>query len=157
MHIQARASKPLSLMTDDDDHGDGGVAASARYAPGTLSELLAVLEEGGFNVRAAGGHDIELGGEFSFWVDQRLDDAGNPIDANEHAAIGAAAEFLREADFHVQLVEVHSANLPDAKGALRNLVDAVRDKGYLVKEISVGTADPDTGLIPVQVFTVEVG
>ncbi len=144
MHIQARAAKGTPLMVDDDHDEGTGVTVSAHYDRGVLSELLGILAGQRFNLRAGSGHDIELGGEFSFWVDARKDDQGNPIDADEHEAIQEAARVLRDAEFTVTLVEVQARLLDDTQGTLKAFVDEVTDAGLLIKEISVGTPQPES-------------
>lgn len=151
MHIQARSSTRQSAFATDDDSG-GGVTISATYGAGALSEILSVLEKAGFNLRAAGGRSIELGGDFSYWVDPRVDADGRPIDKDHDEATQAAADLVAAEGFDTHIVEVHATLLSDEPGALRTFVDEVRDAGALIEEISVGTPDPD-GRIPVQIFT----
>jgi hypothetical protein len=153
MHIQARASKNGAGFIDDEGAAGQSVAISASYGRGVLSELLGHLDDAGFNLRAASGHDIELGGEFAFWVNARRDQNGDPIDANHDEATRRAAELLEGEGWTVDLVEVHRRKLTDEPGALRAFVDEVRDNGLLVREVSVGTADAE-GRVPVQIFTV---
>jgi hypothetical protein len=161
MHIQARATIKGSAFVDDEPGSDGGdgeeVTASAHYQAGALSELLGHLDGAGFNLRAASGHDIELGGEFSFWCDERRDEDGKKIDKDHEEATNRAADVLREQGYTVDIFEVHRRKLNDSGGTLKALVDSVTAAGYLVREISVGTVDPDDGKIPVQIFTVKVG
>ncbi|MEX1173383.1 MAG: hypothetical protein WEG56_12325 [Chloroflexota bacterium] len=151
MHIQARSSTRQSAFAMD-DHDGGGVTISATYGAGALSEILRVLEGAGFNLRAAGGRAIELGGDFSYWVDPRRDTDGNLIDRDHDEATQAAADLVTAEGFDTHIVEVHARLLSDEPGALRAFVDEVRDAGALIEEVSVGTPDPD-GRIPVQVFT----
>jgi hypothetical protein len=158
MHIQARSTVKSggSAFIDDDDAG-GDVAVSTRYGLGALSELLGVLDDAGFNLRAASGHDIELGGEFTFWADPRRSPAGDPIDDDHDVATRRAAALLRSEGFEVELVEVHRKRLDDTPGALRSFVDEVTKAGLLVREVSVGTRDPDDARVPVQIVTVAAG
>lgn len=152
MHIQARSSTRQSAFADDDDEGGGTVTISATYGAGALSEILRILEDAGFNLRAASGRAIELGGEFSYWVDPRRDAKGNLIDADHDVATRVAADMVKEAGFDTHVVEVHRKLLDDRPGALRRFVDEIRDAGALVEEISVGTPGRN-GRVPVQVYT----
>ena len=147
MHIQARASTRTSGFTDGGDD-EGTVAASVTYESGVLSDMLRILEAGGFNLRTAGGRNIELGGEFAFWVDPRKD-----TDEDHDTATRAAADALRKEGYDVHTVEVHRALLTDVPGALKTFVDSVTMAGYFIEELSVGTPEPDRG-IPVQAYTV---
>jgi acetolactate synthase small subunit len=149
MHIQVRASTKTSTFADEFE--ERGVAVSATYGLGVLSEMLGILKDEGFNLRTASGSKIELGGEFAFWVDARKDK-----DANHDEATRRAAEALG-AVFDVHIVEVHRTLLEDKSGALKAFVDEVTAAGFLIEEISVGTPEPPDGRIPVQAFTVQAG
>ena len=116
MHIQARASKKGSAFIDDEGLAGQSVAISASYGRGVLSELLGHLDGAGFNLRAASGYDIELGGEFAFWADRRVDANGDPIDANHDEATRRAGELLENEGFTVDFVEVHRRKLADEPG-----------------------------------------
>ncbi len=148
MHLQVKARIPKSGMSIYDDDGDGGIAASATYEPGTLVELLGILETGGFNLRSASGCNVELGGEFNFWVDGRSDDE------DDHAATHAAAELLKANGYEADVWEVHAAHLTDTRGALKAFVNEVTEGKLFVQEISVST--PDAEGIPVQIYTAKV-
>ena len=146
MHIQIRTSLTVAGFTDDLEAPDGTVA----YLPGSLSDLLALLAEDRgtgdppFSLGAASGHDIELGGIFSFWVHPR-----DGVDADEHVAQANALARVKEvydADDYV----VDFRMLSDSAGSLKEFVDDVSKNGLHVVEISVGTAS-DEG-VPVQIF-----
>ncbi len=147
MHVQVRASTTGSGFPDDEDDNDSAV--SATYPAGRLNGMLRILADEGFNLRSAGGRQIELGGEFAFAVDPREGDA------DHEAAAQAAAEALNGAGFDAHLVEVQVRFLEDVAGALRDFVSSVSDQGLLIEEIAVGT--PSDGRIPVQIFTVKAG
>jgi hypothetical protein len=148
MHLQVKAKVPNSGMSVDDHDGEGKMAISATYEAGALVGILDVLEADGFNLRTASGNDVELGGEFTFWVDGRS--KGEDEDAANHAA----AELLKSKGYDAGVFEVHSAYLVDKPGALRAFVSEVTESGLLVQDISVGTPDADG--IPVQIFTAKV-
>ena len=148
MHIQVRASTKTSTFADDDE--EGGSAVSATYGLGVLSDMLRILEAEGFNLRSASGRQIELGGEFAFWVDPRPGQDKDHDDATRKAAEALGAVY----DTHT--VEVHRRLLDDRPGALKAFVDEVTAAGLLIEEISVGTPASD-GRIPVQAYTVRAG
>ena len=150
MHIQARAITPTSTFADDDRHADGGTI-SATYGLGVLSDMLRILEEQGFNLRSASGRQIELGGEFAFWVDAR-----KGKDRNHDIATRRAAKALAGAGYDTHTVEVHRALLDDVPGALRSFVDGITADGLLIEELSVGTPTAK-GRVPVQAYTVLAG
>ena len=148
MHLQVKAKVPNSGMSIDDDDGEEGHAISATYESGALVGMLDALQEDGFNLRSASGTNIELGGEFTFWVDGRSD--GEDEDAADHAA----AELLKSKGYDAEVWEVYSTYLVDEPGALKAFVHEISERKLLVKEISVSTPDADG--IPVQVFTAKV-
>jgi hypothetical protein len=149
MHLQVKAktTKGGTMSVHDDDDGED-IAVSATYQPGSLVGLLNVLDMNGFNLRAASGNNVELGGEFSFWVDGRHEKEDN------HEATHAAAQVLRDEGYDAEVHEVHARHLSDTKGTLKEFVDEVTAGRLLVQEISVGT--PDKEGIPVQIFTAKV-
>ena len=147
MHVQARASTTGSAFPDDEDNNDSAI--SATYAAGRVLGILEILVDKGFNLRSAGGHHIELGGEFAFAVDAREGDA-NHVEATQ-----AAVDILNGAGIDSHVVEVQVRHLADEAGALRDFVRDVSSQGLLIEEIAVGTAG-EAG-IPVQIYTVKAG
>lgn len=147
MHVQARASTTGSAFPDAEENNNSAV--SATYPTGRLLGILEILANEGFNLRSAGGRQIELGGEFAFAVDPRQGDA------DHEAATKAAVEALIGAGIDAHVVEVQVRYLTDALGALRDFVSDVSRQGLLIEEIAVGTPG-DTG-IPVQIYTVKAG
>ncbi|HUP54719.1 MAG TPA: hypothetical protein VM408_04360 [Methylomirabilota bacterium] len=147
MHVQARASTTGSAFPDDDEGNDNAVSAS--YGAGRILAILELLAEQDFNLRSAGGHHIEFGGEFAFAVDAR---AG---DADHEEATRAAVDALNGAGIDAHMVEVQVRYLSDEPGALRDFVRDVASQGLLIEEISVGT--PGDAGIPVQIYTAKAG
>ena len=74
MHIQARAAKGTPRWSTTTTRAP--TSRSARTTTGGPVRAAGHPGESGFNLRAGSGHDIELGGEFSFWVDARKDGNG---------------------------------------------------------------------------------
>ena len=148
MHLQikSKTTKGGTMSVHGDDGED--IAVSATYQPGSLVGMLEILERNGFNLRTASGNNVELGGEFNFWVDGRGDDE------DHDKATYAAAKLLREEGYIAEVHEVHSRHLSDQKGTLKQFVDEVTEGKLLVQDISVGT--PDEEGIPVQIFTAKV-
>jgi hypothetical protein len=151
MHIQIRTVLNTAGFTDDNGrHADGSVS----LAPGSLSDLLAVLArrdsdaDPEFSLAAASGHDIELGGVFSFWVHPR-----DGVDADHEEATQRAMERIRGAGYDADPFVVEHRNLSDTAGTLKEFVDEVTAKRLHVVEISIGTPGPDG--IPVQIYTAQ--
>lgn len=148
MHIQARSGTRGAAFTDDDE---GELIVNASYGNGGLVQILAILEEHGFNLRGASGRMIELDGVFAWRVAQRFDDDGQAIDDDDDDATLKAAEIVNGAGFDTTAFEVEHETLTDEPGALRAFVEHINEHGGMVEELSVGTPDDD-GRIPVQAW-----
>jgi hypothetical protein len=151
MHIQIRTVLTTAGFTDDNGrHADGSVS----LAPGSLSDLLGILArrdsdaDPEFSLAAASGHDIELGGEFSFWVHPR-----DGVDADHEEATERAMARIRGAGYDAHRFDVERRHLNDTAGTLKEFVDDVTAKGLHVVEISIGTPAPEG--IPVQIYTAQ--
>ncbi len=149
MHIQIRTLLKAAAFADGDP-----VEGSAGYPTGTLADLLDVLakkisdDDPGFSLAAASGHDIELGGEFTFWVHPRS------VDNDDHElATRRAMDRITEASYDAKRYDVRHKYLTDEVGALRAFVQEITDDGLHIAEISIGAPEPDG--IPVQVFTIQ--
>lgn len=113
-------------------------------SPADLGSFLDVLAKGGVNIIAAGGGDVEGGGEFAFAVEDGQ---------YEHAL-----EVLRAARYDPRIADEDAVDhklLPDTPGALHGFVSSVRAKnkqrGYVIRDVSVGT--PHDGRILVQIYS----
>jgi hypothetical protein len=149
MHIQARSGTRSASFVDDDD--ESTLIVNAAYGNGALAEILTILEDHGFSLRGASGHDIELDGVFSWWVAQRFDPDGNPIDDDDDDATQKAAKIVDGEGFATVAQDVEHADLADAVGSLRAFVEDINGRGGMVEELSVGTPNAD-GTIPVQAW-----
>jgi hypothetical protein len=122
MHLQIRAAPVLS--------------------PPNLRAFLAVLDRAGINIEAAGGSDVEKGGEFAFAVE----------DGKEQHAIRA----LEAERYHPRLVEVDFCWMPNNAGQLLACVSRVAEKnakaGRVIKDLAVGGPDRQ-GRILVQLYS----
>ena len=145
MHVQARMRLAGAGFAADDENGE---AVSATYRAGALGEILEILQDRDVNLRSVGGHQVELGGVFSFAV-------GRDGDPDHEQATREAVETLRSEGFDAHVVEVQARLLDDTPGALRAFVADISAQGLLVEEIAVGTPDGD-GRIPVQILTARI-
>ena len=113
-------------------------------SPADLGEFLAVLERAGLNIVAAGGSNVELGGEFAFAVDDGLEEA--------------AVAILEEAGYHPRVVEVDLCWMINEPGQLLACItNAIRKNastGRKIKDLAIGVPD-SAGHIPVQVYSEE--
>lgn len=151
MHIQIRTLLTTAAFTDDNGlRAEGSIA----LGPGSLSDLLGILaedrspEDPAFSLAAASGHDIELGGEFTFWVHPRP-----KVDADHEEATVRAMERIQKAGYDPNQYDVEHRNLSDTVGTLKTFVDEVAAKGLHIVEISIGVAGSEG--VPVQIFTAQ--
>ena len=110
-------------------------------SPADLAELLRVLKDHDVNLIAAGGGDVERGGEFAFAV--------------AHGDEAAAMQVLKDEGYVPRLVDVEHEVLDDRPGQLHRFVAKVaqenRRRGYVIRDVSVGV--PDSEGIPVQIYS----
>ncbi len=146
MHQQIRLklTKPGSTDTPGAMRAEAIRTDPSELPVDALVTLLETLEELGYNLRAAGGHAIEGSGEFVF----ALDDATHDISES-------CAEKLRDLGYlDVVVLEPEVLEIPDEKGALAKALRKASRPGKLIQEIHVGTADPNTRLVPVALTTI---
>jgi hypothetical protein len=148
MHQQIRVvlASPSSVQ-------DGPGAMSAvpvefeprEVEPGALVRLLKLLADNGYNLRMAGGHGIEMGGEFVFAID----------DKGDKSAAEKCAAFLRESPEYdsAHVVAPFTCEVKDEAGTLHDCLEKqLALEGGLIDELFVGTPRKDEGnKIPIQV------
>ncbi len=101
-------------------------------SPANLEAFLKVLKQAGLNIEAAGGGDIENGGEFAFAVgEDRVDEAKAALEA---------------AGYHPRIVEVDFRWLSNAPGQLHAFV--VAGGGHECHEGSSDQGPHDRGAEP---------
>ena len=115
-----------------------------RKSPPDLASVLEVLAQ--FNILAAGGSNIEHGGEFAFAVD--------------HGEQTAALKALTDAGYEPRVVEVHACMVTDTPGALlaciREATSKNKASGKLIKDIASGGKNAN-GELPIQVYSEKPG
>lgn len=115
-----------------------------KKSPPDLASVLEVLAP--FNILAAGGSDIEHGGEFGFAVD--------------HGEEKAAFAALEAAGYKPRYAEVHACLVSDAPGALlaciREAATKNKASGKLIKDIAIGGTNA-AGQVPIQVYSEKPG
>jgi hypothetical protein len=125
-----------------------------RTAPSTsaadVEKLLGRLAEKKVNIAAAGGGDLEFGGEFAFAVDHDMEDA----------AIGVLEQFeypyrlIKEGD--PRLTTCYLENKPgELHRCIREVADANLKSGRIIRDLIIGVPD-ETRKVPVQIFSEEV-
>ena len=148
MHVQVKSSVKLSAFADEVEDEEGSV----HYPKGALAEFLSVLaadngpNDPPFNLGAASGHDIELGGEFAFWATPR-----DGVDADHEEATNRAMERLQAAGYDARTYHVQAKHIADEPGALLAFVTEVTDRGHRILEITIGA--PEDHGVPIQIFT----
>jgi hypothetical protein len=110
-------------------------------SPADLAKFLETLGKRGVNIVAAGGGDVEKGGEFALAV--------------AHGQEAHAIKVLEDAGYHPRLVDVEHEFLDDRPGELHRFVAKVaaanKRNGLVIKDVSVGV--PVDGKVPVQVYS----
>ena len=122
------------------------IRTTPATSPADLRAFLAVLEAAHINIEAAGGSDVEKGGEFAFAV--------------EHGKEAAAMTALREKGYAPRLVDhdhgLEDGSLADSPGELLRFIEKVAAKnaasGLVIKDVSIGVPDRD-GRIQVQAYS----
>jgi hypothetical protein len=119
-----------------------------RFAPARPEDLegaLRVLADNNVNLVAAGGSNLDAGGEFAFAVD--------------HGEEDHAVELLRDSNFEARRVEVRHFELSDRPGQLHAAIAEVSrensESGRVIQDVVVGTPTAD-GAIPIQVYSREI-
>ncbi len=118
------------------------IRAKPSRSPVSLLDFLEVLEQAGINIEAAGGSNVERGGEFAFAV--------------AHEQVDAAMRALAGAGYKPSLAAVETCWMTNEPGQLRACVARVTEinaeSGRLIKDLSIGVPDQD-GRIPVQFYS----
>jgi hypothetical protein len=146
MHQQLRIALGKASSTQD---GSGAMAVvpvaidPVEVTDGALYRLLDLLAREGYNLRLAGGHGIETGGDFVFAVD----------DDDDEDRAGKCASFLARNGYpDVRVVEPFMCEVDDKVGALRDCLQQLASEGRRVDEVFVGT--PRKGKVPVHITTI---
>jgi len=135
MHQQVRTSTKKQPSSD----GPGAMADQ-----GGLVDILETLLRAGVNLRAAGGRDLDRGGDFVFAVHHGQDNDDQPGED--------AAALLRDNDYKARAVYVHHCLVNDEPGSLLRCIQETEASEGPVYEIFVGTSNAD-GQIPLQITT----
>ena len=136
MHQQVRTSPTKS--------GSGSPGPGAMADTGGIVDILRILVDAGVNLQAAGGRDLDRGGDFVFAVHHEDEDDGP---AEEAAAL------LKEHGYgDARVVHAHTCSVADEPGGLLGCIERIEGSDGPVYEIFVGTPDAD-GSIPVQITT----
>jgi hypothetical protein len=121
-------------------------------SPADLQAFLEVLAAAGINIEAAGGSNVEQGGEFAFAVTD-----GQEADAI--ALLRDAGYQPRELDASVESEDgavFTTCWMTDEPGQLLACVTSVTDAnvaaGRVIKDLSIGKSRAD-GMIPVQIYS----
>ena len=121
-------------------------------SPADLKAFLEVLAAAGINITAAGGSNVEQGGEFAFMVTD-----GQEADAI--ALLTDAGYQPRELDIEVEAEDgsiFTTCWMTDQPGELlrcvREVTDANQAAGRVIKDLSIGVPNAN-GEIPVQIYS----
>ncbi len=128
------------------------IRAIPARSPADLMAFLEVLAQAGINIEAAGGSNVEQGGDFAFAV--------------THGQEDEAIRILTDAGYQPRPIENDIANddgsdvttcwMTNAPGQLLACVAAVTEAnqlaGRVIKDLSIGAPDA-AGQIPVQIYS----
>lgn len=129
MHQQVRTSTTLR-------EGPG-----ADTAQGGIVQLLTVLRDGGVNMQAASGTNLNRGGEFVFSVHHGDEDPDGPT--------REAVALLERHGYRPYVIEPHVCEVEDQPGGLLGCIQEIEAEGDEIVEIHVGTGSP----VPIQIVT----
>lgn len=125
------------------------IRTAPRTSPADIEKLLARLAEVGVNLSAAGGGDLEFGGEFAFAVDHGMEDA--------------AIKVLDKFKYPYRVIPENDPRLTvcwmeNKSGELHRCMTEVADanlkSGRIVRDLIIGA--PKDNKVPVQIFSEEV-
>lgn len=137
MHQQVRTSTRKRQGSD----GPGAMEAPQ----GGVVDILEILYKADINLRAAGGRDLDRGGEFVFAVDHGEDNDDQPGED--------AAALLNEHGYRARPLYVHHCLVDNKPGSLLNCIkETEAAEGQPVFEIFVGAASAGDQ-IPIQITT----
>jgi hypothetical protein len=144
MHQQVRMSTKKT--------GSGSPGPGAKWDDeGSLEDILTILRDADvgldLNLQAAGGRDLDEGGEFVFAVHH----GGKDDDQYAQAAV----KLLEDEGYAPRVVSVHLCVVSDERGNLLDCIQDARERQGPVYEIFVGTKGDYDG-IPLQVTSREV-
>lgn len=137
--------------------GRGGIVVHLQIrsvpkaSPPDLARFLGVLADAGVNLAAAGGGNLELGGEFAF--------------APAHDHVGRAIDALTAAGYEFRVLDAEQGDfqlcwLTNEPGQLYACITRVSEEnlaaGRVIADVLVGVETDADGRIPVQVYSVEV-
>ena len=143
MHQQVRMStkKP----------GSGSPGPGAKWdEEGSLEDILTILRDADvgldLNLQAAGGRDLDEGGEFVFAVHHG--------EENDDRSAEAALQLLKGKGYDPRIVPVHTCVVTDERGNLLECIQNAQERQGPVYEIFVGTQGAYDG-IPIQITSRE--
>ena len=125
------------------------IRTSPRTSAADVEKLLGRLAKKGVNIAAAGGSDVEFGGEFAFAV--------------HHGHEKAAQDVLDEWHYAYRVIPDTDPSLTvcwmeDEAGALHKCIQGVAEanlkSGRIIRDLIIGV--PDGERVPVQIYSEEV-
>lgn len=125
------------------------IRTAPRTSAADVEKLLGRLAEAGVNIAAAGGSDVEFGGEFAFAVD--------------HGSEQAAEDVLKKFRYPYRVIRENDPALTvcwleNKPGALHKCIQGVAEanlkSGRIIRDLIIGVPEGDR--VPVQVYSEEV-
>jgi hypothetical protein len=125
------------------------IRTAPRTSPADVEKLLGRLAEAKVNISAAGGGDLEFGGEFAFAVDHGMEDAAiRVLDKFKYPyrVIGEDDPRLTVCWMENKSGELHRCIKESAEANLKS--------GRIIRDLIIGVPEGDK--VPVQIFSEEV-
>jgi hypothetical protein len=127
-------------------------ARPLNVRPGGLADVLDIFDKARprISICIAGGHEIETTGAFVFSIRGETEE-------EEEAELDRALRLLGDHGYETSRNTVYHGDIPDEAGELLKFIREEIPPQELVHEIFVGTPDPDTKLVLVQITTLSTG
>lgn len=125
------------------------IRATPKTSAADVEKLLGRLAEAGINIAAAGGSDLEFGGEFAFAVDDGSEDAAKKVLDRfkyPYRVIGEDDPSLTVCWMENKPGELHRC--------IKGVAEANLKSGRIIRDLIIGV--PDKQGVPVQIFSEEV-
>jgi hypothetical protein len=125
------------------------IRTAPTTSPADIEKLLGRLAEARINIAAAGGGNLEFGGEFAFAVDDGMEDA--------------AIRVLKQYEYPYREIPENDPGLTlcwmenksgELHRCLRGVADANLKSGRIIRDLIIGA--PEGNKVPVQIFSEEV-
>jgi hypothetical protein len=125
------------------------IRTAPTTSPADIEKLLKRLKDADVNIAAAGGGNLEFGGQFAFAVHDGMEEAAIRV-LEQH---GYKYDVIKEDDPRLTI-----CLMKDEVGELHRCIQGVSEanlkSGRIIRDLIIGA--PDGNKVPVQIFSEEV-